>query len=534
MARRLINSLQSLEISFSRGADGSPSRVNNDRLCSRDVGGHSLARAVRATPGAPRRASAAAMNFLKKGLAQVSAAVEKATGASSDPGARGANLGGTRGPAGVSPSETRGAGGGADPPAPPRAIDPAALPEIRFDDRDDREAHVAFLWTVLEGAGPPGSPPREDALAAFLRGFVATYRDWHPAPDPLSSGSPGARPPGPPVLLGCALGHPASVLRLLVAELAETRARWEGDARVPSTRLGEKKAPSTPPPPAPSPAPSPRDLDLVRAVALASRSERNRALLRRDGAVIRELVPALRSASRRLGRVAARDERRLERHPKTPEGATEDDAWGSEVAPHLDACAALVDALALTLECPGDETELSPRVDGAPSDGFRSSDASGSTSASGSRSAALGDSSPATRAWLECGGFAAAAETIRALRRVAAQTALASTPAFAVEAGAEARRLERVLLRVLASAVDGSTTAQNALRASGGLETLAEGVGDEAADEISVVSAAATDGRDAPGESGTARDADADSPAGGRAPSSSASTSDAGTPFCRA
>ena len=76
VARRLINSLQSLEISFSRGADGSPSRVNNDRLCSRDVGGHSLARAVRATPGAPRRASAAAMNFLKKGLAQVSAAVE--------------------------------------------------------------------------------------------------------------------------------------------------------------------------------------------------------------------------------------------------------------------------------------------------------------------------------------------------------------------------------------------------------------------------------------------------------------------------
>ena len=136
---------------------------------------------------------------------------------------------------------------------------------------------MAFLWTVLEGAGPPGCPPREDALAAFLRGFVATYRDWHPAPDPLSSGSPGARPPGPPVLLGCALGHPASVLRLLVAELAETRARWEGDARVPSTRLGEKKAPSTPPPPAPSPAPSPRDLDLVRAVALASRSERNRA-----------------------------------------------------------------------------------------------------------------------------------------------------------------------------------------------------------------------------------------------------------------
>ena len=36
--------------------------------------------------------------------------------------------------------------------------------------------------------------------------------------------------------------------------------------------------------------------------------------------------------------------------------------------------------------------------------------------------------------------------------------ALASTPAFAVVAGAEARRLERVLLRVLASAVDGSTT----------------------------------------------------------------------------
>ena len=48
--------------------------------------------------------------------------------------------------------------------------------------------------------------------------------------------------------------------------------------------------------------------------------------------------------------------------------------------------------------------------------------------------------------------------------------------------------------------MDGSTTAQNALRASGGLETLAEGVGDEAADEKRVVSAAATDGRNAPGE----------------------------------
>ena len=123
------------------------------------------------------------MNFLKKGLAQVSAAVEKAREATT--------MGGTSGEGAMAGSRSSGAlpyapgapaGAGAHATRAARVLpDLSTLPEIRFDPRDPNEAHVAFLWSVLEGA-PKNTQPHDDALASFLDGFAAAYGSWTPAP----------------------------------------------------------------------------------------------------------------------------------------------------------------------------------------------------------------------------------------------------------------------------------------------------------------------------------------------------------------
>jgi hypothetical protein len=169
------------------------------------------------------------MNFLKKGLAQVSAAVEKAREATA--------MGGTSGEGAMAGSRSSGALSSA--PGAPAVVgahaaraarvlpDPSTLPEIRFDPRDPNEAHVAFLWSVLEGA-PKNSQAHDDALASFLDGFAAAYAAWTPAPgfaddaptepDESQRVSPGGS------LTGCATGHPGGVLRAL-AEATPRRRR---------------------------------------------------------------------------------------------------------------------------------------------------------------------------------------------------------------------------------------------------------------------------------------------------------------------
>ena len=169
------------------------------------------------------------MNFLKKGLAQVSAAVEKAREATAMGGTSGEGaMAGSRSSGAMSSAPGAPAGVGAHAARAARVLpDPSTLPEIRFDPRDPNEAHVAFLWSVLEGA-PKNSQAHDDALASFLDGFSAAYAAWTPAPgfaddaptepDENQRVSPGGS------LTGCATGHPGGVLRAL-AEATPRRRR---------------------------------------------------------------------------------------------------------------------------------------------------------------------------------------------------------------------------------------------------------------------------------------------------------------------
>ena len=174
------------------------------------------------------------MNFLKKGLAQVTAAVEKAreaTAAATSSVDAGASSSGPHAPGAPSTSTSRHAPHPPDRDATLAALDPSALPEIRFDERDPNDEHVLFLWTVFAGA-PPDSPMQDEALDSFLDGFSAAYGDWHPPPDPALTGhgataSTGHGSAHPGVLIGCALGHPPGVLRALARALGHSRARLE-------------------------------------------------------------------------------------------------------------------------------------------------------------------------------------------------------------------------------------------------------------------------------------------------------------------
>ena len=156
------------------------------------------------------------MNFLKKGLAQVTAAVEKAreaTAAATSSVDAGASSSGRHAPGAPSTSTSRHAPHAPDRDATLAELDPSALPEIRFDERDPDDEHVLFLWTVFAGA-PPDSPMQDEALDSFLDGFSAAYGGWYPRPDPALTGhgagstaSTGLDSTHPGVLIGCALGH---------------------------------------------------------------------------------------------------------------------------------------------------------------------------------------------------------------------------------------------------------------------------------------------------------------------------------------
>ena len=367
---------------------------------------------------------------------------------------------------------------------------------------------MAFLWTVLEGAGPPGCPraktpsPRSSA-ASSRRTATGTPPPIRSRPDPRAPVLPG-----PPSSSGAPWATPRASYRLLVAELAETRARWEGGRARPVDEARGEEGPIDASAPAPSPAPSP----ATSTWFAPSRSRRGRAQPRsapRDGAVeLRETRPSsLRSGCGGSDASRARRTPTRKTPEPSPEGATEDDAWGSEVAPL---------STLLRVRRPRGRARADPGVPGGrdrtvaprrrrPVRRFSFVRRVGSTSASGSRSAALGDSSPATRAWLECGGFAAAAaETIRALRiRAIGRRSRRrdGTSAGRSRVGGIGR-LERVPDASVASRGGRRhDRAERAQRPRVGSRPSRRASATSGLDEKSVVSAAATDGRDAPGES---------------------------------
>ena len=137
------------------------------------------------------------MNFLKKGLAQVTAAVEKAreaTAAATSSVDAGASSSGPHAPGAPSTSTSRHAPQPPDRDAALAALDPSALPEIRFDERDPNDEHVLFLWTVFAGA--PGLAHAGRGSGFLPRRVLRRVRRLAPPPTPPS---PVTAPPPPPV-----------------------------------------------------------------------------------------------------------------------------------------------------------------------------------------------------------------------------------------------------------------------------------------------------------------------------------------------
>ena len=114
------------------------------------------------------------MNYLKKGFRELLGGDKGSSSSSS-----------TSRDASSSSAETAAISSPRAPePLPLRAVVPhepcaASLPDVAFDEKDERDAHVLFLWSVLEGA-PAGSPNREDALESFLDGFAEAFDGWRP------------------------------------------------------------------------------------------------------------------------------------------------------------------------------------------------------------------------------------------------------------------------------------------------------------------------------------------------------------------
>ena len=95
-----------------------------------------------------------------------------------------------------------------------------------------------------------------------------------------------------------------------------------------------------------------------------------------------------------------------------------------------------------------------------------------------------GSESPAVKPLLECGILAVALEMVRVQR-------LLHMHPTGPEFESDARRLEGVLLRVVAAALAKSPSARHALRGAGGVEVLVEGVGAVSTDAKNAVAAGA-------------------------------------------
>ena len=139
------------------------------------------------------------MNFLKKGLAQVTAAVEKAreaTAAATSSVDAGASSSGRHAPGAPSTSTSRHAPHAPDRDATLAELDPSALPEIRFDERDPDDEHVLFLWTVFAGAPRLAHAGRGVGLFP-RRASPPRTADGTPARIPRSPVTAPAPPPPP-------------------------------------------------------------------------------------------------------------------------------------------------------------------------------------------------------------------------------------------------------------------------------------------------------------------------------------------------
>ena len=399
------------------------------------------------------------MNFLKKGLAQVSAAVEKAREATASGGTSGEGaMAGSRSDRGaLSSAPGAPAGTGAHATRIARVLPAVStLPEIRFDPRDPNEAHVAFLWSVLEGA-PKNTQARDDALASFLDGFAAAYGAWTPEPgfadDATSSIATERqhRPLGGGSLTGCATGHPGGVLRALAEATPLRRQALEraldvgaSGAAVTGTAADDTAFATE------------AGLDLFDVLRIAARSAHNRAVLASHG-VLDELALTLQLATRRQNALAASASAAVcVSGTTTGANAAARAEVNTRVRVLQRVSARVVDALREYLEVPED-IEPPARRDG------RGAEARARLERA--------DPAPAVKPLLECGALGALVETIRVQRLVRTHVADA-------QAEAAARALERAALRALDGATRDSAAAQNAMRASGGLDVVVQSLGD--------------------------------------------------------
>ena len=414
------------------------------------------------------------MNFLKKGLAQVSAAVEKAREATAVGGTSGEGaMAGSRSSGALSSAPGAPAGAGAHAARAVRVLpDPSTLPEIRFDPRDPNEAHVAFLWSVLEGA-PKNSQAHDDALASFLDGFAAAYGAWTPAPGfaddaPTDAVESQRHAPGGS-LTGCATGHPGGVLRALAEATPRRRRELERALDVGASGAAMTGAAAdggfsfgfggagvgsfvggiddTSSPENETALASAAGLDLFDALRIATRSAHNRAFLFAHG-VLDELTLTLQLATRRQNALAAYVGAAISATATTTSfnAAARAEAI-ARVRVLQRVSARIVDVLREYLEVPEERGETKNRVK------------------------KVSGAAPAVKPLLECGALGALVETIRVQR-------LVRSTVVGAQAEAAARALERAALRAMDGATRDSVAAQNALRASGGLDVLVQSLGD--------------------------------------------------------
>ena len=391
------------------------------------------------------------MNFLKKGLAQVSAAVEKAREATTLGTSGGENTAGSRISSGASSSAPSNGSGGSQNAVPSVQTlpDPAILPEIRFDPRDPNEAHVAFLWSVFMGA-PENSEARSDALHSFLYGFAEAYTSWSPRNLGISGDSiTAARPPSyqterqlyasTGTLTGCSTGHPSAVLTAFASAAPKQRRAIEAALDVGATSAAMngggnllKKA---------------AGFELFRALAIATRSEHNRVLLHSHG-ILYEICLTLTLATRRANALAAFVGAAAQGQPgsvSVNKETTDEVVHRVQLLQQISNL--LIDTLLNYLEVGGDDKGQNTKPQNH-------------------------SASPAVKPLMECGALGALVELVRVQRLMRAHV-LGND-----NCTSSALTLERKALLALCGLLKYSSAAQNSLRASGGLDILVESSGD--------------------------------------------------------
>lgn len=410
------------------------------------------------------------MDFLKKGLAQVSAAVEKAREATAMVGSGGENNATSRsGGASSSAQAGRVPVGTAVYPTQAAVVrvlpDPTTLPETKFDNRDPREAHVSFLYAVFTGA-PENTNARTDAFASFLHGFAEAYETWRPSRESRGYLPEYQREPiqmhqhqqSQSTLTGCSTGHPTSVLKELASAAPRARraletqlAVGEGSAFLQGGGGGDSFTKGE------------GVFQLFNAVAIASRSEHNRAVLFRQG-ILDEVVLTLTLATRHTNVLAA--------------GAGGTSAAASfsnketvhEAVTRVQALQRIAHVLMETLlnylEVVDDTAEQKSAEQASKQRNVKVQSVAQAVGAS-----------PAVRPLLESGGLGAlgsVARVQRTLRLHFAGPFSASTNELRNKCSRSSLTLELNALKALCALLQFSQAAQNSLRGSGGLEVLVE------------------------------------------------------------